>query len=184
MNEKFSNKIIAVFGSGTISENDHIYKQAYKCGRLLAQNKFIVINGAYTGVMEAVSKGAKEASGYVIGVPLTAFRRDKTNDYLDETIITHSYDERIKTLVNKAEAYLIFKGGIGTLSELFYCWCTAQVGFPHHKPIILIGKDWQSDMQLLAKHFIIPEKDLSLLNYAESPDNAIKLLIKIFNPLL
>jgi uncharacterized protein (TIGR00730 family) len=172
-------KIIAVFGSGMISNDDDIYKQAYECGRLLARNGYIVINGAYTGVMEAVSKGAKLENGYVIGVPLTAFRRDKTNDYLDEVITTHSYDDRIRTLVSKADAYLILKGGIGTLSELYYCWCTAQVHYPYHKPIILIGKDWKEDMKLLSKHFIIPERDLAILHYANTPQEAIDLLSQI-----
>ncbi len=180
MDQKYSNKkTIAVFGGGNITHEHEIYNQAYECGILLAKKGFIIINGAYTGVMEAVSKGAKDAGGYVIGVPLTAFKRDKTNDYLNEIITTHSYDERIKTLSSKADAYLIFKGGIGTLSELLYCWCIAQIQFPDNKPIILIGKDWHQDILLLSKHFIIPEKDLNLLLYADSPQDAVNLLCKI-----
>ncbi|OGF67438.1 MAG: hypothetical protein A2Y62_18235 [Candidatus Fischerbacteria bacterium RBG_13_37_8] len=169
-------KIIAVFGSAAVVEGEEVYELARRCGRLLAESGYAVINGAYTGVMEAASKGAHEGNGYVMGVPLTAFKRDKTNDYIDELIWTHSYEERIITLVKKADAYLIFKGGIGTLSELFFCWCMAQISYPHFKPLILVGPEWKEDIKFLAKHFIIPERDLVILRYADTPEDAIKLL--------
>ncbi len=169
-------KIIAVFGSSSVKEDDEIYKEAEECGRLLALRGYAVINGGYSGVMEAASKGAKSAKGYVIGVPTKVFKRDSTNPFLDEIIWAADYDERIKALIKKANAYLIFKGGIGTLSELFYAWCIAQINNPHYPPIILVGKDWKDDIKLLSKYFIIPEKDLSLLQYADTPKEAIELL--------
>lgn len=172
-------KIIAIFGSSAVNENDEIYQQAEECGRLLAMKGYAIINGGYSGVMEAASKGAKSVNGYVIGVPTKAFKRDSTNPFLDETIWASNYDERISTLINKADAYLIFKGGIGTLSELFYAWCIAQINNPHYPPIILVGKNWKEDIKLLAKHFIIPEKDLILLRYANTPEEAVNLLTQL-----
>ena len=175
-------KIIAVFGSSQVAENDIVYHQARECGKMLAQNGYGVITGGYTGVMEAASRGAKEKNGYVIGVPTKAFKRDHTNPYIDALIWTDHYDDRISTLVSKADAYLLFKGGIGTLSELFYSWCIAQIKNPHCKPIILVGKEWKEDIKFLAKHFIIPEHDLELLHYADSVHDAV-LLIKKLLPL-
>jgi uncharacterized protein (TIGR00730 family) len=172
-------KIIAVFGSSAVEEQNEVYQHALKCGQLLAEHGYNVITGGYTGVMEAASRGAKEAHGYVIGVPTKAFKRDHTNPYIDEVIWAENYHERIQTLINTADAYLLFKGGIGTLSELFYSWCMAQIKNPHNKPIILVGKEWKEDIKFLTKHFIIPERDLVLLQYAHSAEDAITLLENI-----
>jgi predicted Rossmann-fold nucleotide-binding protein len=54
-------KIITVFGSSRPAEGHADYIEALELGRALAAAGFGVCTGGYSGVMEAVSRGAREA---------------------------------------------------------------------------------------------------------------------------
>ena len=60
-------KIVTVFGSSRPREGDAHYAQARALGAALAEKGFVVCSGGYGGVMEAVSRGAKEAGGRTLG---------------------------------------------------------------------------------------------------------------------
>jgi uncharacterized protein (TIGR00725 family) len=59
---------ISVFGGSQPEEGSLAYQEAYQLGKLLAEAGHIVLTGGYIGTMEAVSRGASEADGHVIGV--------------------------------------------------------------------------------------------------------------------
>src|SRR5512141_3056804 len=59
---------ITVFGGSQPKEGSSAYNEAMELGRLLAQRGHSVLTGGYIGTMEAVSRGASEAGGHVIGV--------------------------------------------------------------------------------------------------------------------
>jgi uncharacterized protein (TIGR00725 family) len=56
-------KIVTVFGSSRPRSGDAQYADAQALGGELAAKGFVVCSGGYGGVMEAVSRGAKEAGG-------------------------------------------------------------------------------------------------------------------------
>ena len=56
-------KVITVFGSSRPTEVDRDYAEARALGVELAKRGFVICSGGYGGVMEAVSRGAKEAGG-------------------------------------------------------------------------------------------------------------------------
>lgn len=66
---------IAVFGGSQPKEGDPAYAEAYELGSLLAQAGHTVLTGGYIGTMEAVSRGAAEAGGHVIGVTCEEIER-------------------------------------------------------------------------------------------------------------
>src|SRR5690606_16486103 len=66
---------VSVYGGGSPKPGDPAYQQAYELGRLLAEAGYTVMTGGYSGTMEATSRGAKEAGGYVIGVTVGLFER-------------------------------------------------------------------------------------------------------------
>ncbi len=50
-------------------KKDHeAYEEARELGKFLAEHGHAVLTGGYMGTMEAVSRGACEAGGHVIGV--------------------------------------------------------------------------------------------------------------------
>ncbi|MCX6134101.1 MAG: LOG family protein [Ignavibacteriales bacterium] len=134
-------KVVTVFGSLRPHEDDPEYVEARKLGNALAQAGFIVCNGGYGGIMEASARGAKEAGGETIGVTVETFTR-KANRWVDTEIRMRTLVERIEVLVDKADAYVILKGGTGTLLELAYVWEFINKKFIPEKPIIIVGNFW------------------------------------------
>ncbi len=61
-------RVIAVFGSSAPQPGSAAYEEARQIGRLLAEAGCAVATGGYCGTMAAVSQGAAEAGGHVIGV--------------------------------------------------------------------------------------------------------------------
>ena len=59
---------VSVFGSSKPTPGDKTYTEALELGSLLAKRGHTVLTGGYMGTMEAVSRGAAEAGGHVIGV--------------------------------------------------------------------------------------------------------------------
>ena len=67
-------RIVTVFGSSRPREDHADYEQARLLGRALAEAGFAVCSGGYGGVMEAASRGAKEAGGKTYGVTAEFFK--------------------------------------------------------------------------------------------------------------
>ena len=60
--------VVSVFGGQAAARDSAEYDQARRLGRLLAERGFALCNGGYGGVMEAASRGAKEAGGRTMAV--------------------------------------------------------------------------------------------------------------------
>src|ERR1700692_2625995 len=110
-------KVITVFGSSRPEPGHADYAEAVELGRALAQAHFAVCSGGYGGVMEAVSRGAKEAGGRTLAVTAKVFRA-RVNDWVDEHHAVPTWEERLFELVRSGNGYVACKGGTGTLVEL------------------------------------------------------------------
>ena len=66
---------VSVFGGSQPREGTTAYEEARKLGELLAKQGHVVLTGGYIGTMEAVSRGAAEAGGHVIGVTCEEIER-------------------------------------------------------------------------------------------------------------
>jgi hypothetical protein len=60
-------RIVTIFGGSKCVETDIEYAQAQRVGELLAQAGFTICTGGYLGVMEAASRGAREAGAEFSG---------------------------------------------------------------------------------------------------------------------
>ena len=135
-------KIITVFGSSRPQTNDSDYKEARELGNALAQAGFAVCSGGYGGVMEAVSRGAKEADGKVYGVTAEFFAR-KANEWVDVEVRKKTWEERLFSLIELADGFVACKGGTGTLVELAVVWEMLNKSVITHKPFAVLGDFWQ-----------------------------------------
>lgn len=109
--------IIAVIG-GRKAEK-HLLKEAETVGRLIAKRSSILICGGLSGVMEAVSKGAKSEGGLTIGILPQEHKRD-ANEYIDIPIATGLGIGRNVIIVRTADALIAIGGEYGTLSEIAF----------------------------------------------------------------
>src|SRR5215475_9095441 len=112
-----SELIITVFGSSRPGEGDTDYEEARVLGRALARRGFAVCSGGYGGVMEAVSRGAKEEGGKTYGVTAEFFK-PKANQWIDVEVRMKTWQERLFELIKIADGFVACKGGTGTLVEL------------------------------------------------------------------
>jgi uncharacterized protein (TIGR00725 family) len=134
-------KTISIFGSSRPREGEPEYLEALELGKELAQSGFVVCNGGYGGIMEASARGAKETGGETIGVTVGVFGR-AANRWIDREIREPSLVDRLATLVNSADGYVVLKGGTGTLLELAYVWEFINKRFIPEKPIVVVGNFW------------------------------------------
>jgi uncharacterized protein (TIGR00730 family) len=138
---------VSVFGGSQPREGDQAYMQAEALGRLLAEHGHTVLTGGYIGVMEAVSRGANEAGGHVIGVTcadIERWRPRTANLWVKEEIKRETLIERLHTLIHESDAALALPGGAGTLTEIALMWNLMIVESLHRRPLILVGGGWQS----------------------------------------
>jgi uncharacterized protein (TIGR00725 family) len=80
-------RTVAIFGSSIVQSGDPYYVISVEVGRALATAGYRVVSGGYDGIMEAVSKGASEAGGHVIGVTsdrIRALRGAEANSWIAE----------------------------------------------------------------------------------------------------
>lgn len=140
-------KTVTVFGSSLPPERTAAYEEARLLGRAFAERGFAVCNGGYGGLMEASARGACEAGGHTIGVTCSIWPY-RANAWIREEIRTASFAERIMTLIERGDAYIVLPGGTGTLAELALAWemmnkatLAARVG--GKRPLVLVGSYWQ-----------------------------------------
>jgi len=170
-----SKKIITIFGTSRARPGDSTFTLAYETGALLAKAGFTVANGGYGGTMLAAAKGAAEADGEIIGVTCSAFKSGKANEYVGREIVTGSLDERLETLIELGQAYIVLPGGTGTLLELAKVWELKNKGFlKTDKPIILLGGFWKPLIELIATDDTDSSRYVKL---ADEPKQAVKLII-------
>jgi len=174
----FMEKKVTIFGSSRAKPESHTYKLAYELGKLLADAGFIVCNGGYMGIMEASLRGAKESGGKTIGVTTQAFQERAPNSWIDEEIKTNGYVERLDRLIHIADAFVVLKGGIGTLSELSLVWTLIAIG-EIKKPVILIGDEWHKAIDSLKKNLVIDYHETQALVTLKKPKDAVEFLKRL-----
>ena len=135
--------IVTVFGSSRPREGDADYEEARILGRALAKQGFSVCSGGYGGVMEAVSRGAKEAGGKTTGVTADFFKSAKLNPWIDVEVRMKTWEERLFELIRRADGFVACKGGTGTLVELAVVWEMMNKSVMAGKPFAVLGDFWQ-----------------------------------------
>jgi len=134
--------IISVFGSSRPREGDADYEHARELGRALAARGFRVCSGGYGGVMEAVSRGAKEAGGSTLGITAEFFQ-SPANRWVDDEIHVGTWEERLFELIRRGDGFVACKGGTGTLVELAVVWEMLNKSVMARKPFVVLGDFWQ-----------------------------------------
>lgn len=172
---------ISIFGGSQPREGDPAYNEALEQGRLLAERGHVVLTGGYIGVMEAVSRGAQEAGGHVIGVTcedIEAWRPVKPNSWVMEEVRKKTLIDRLHTLIHESDAALALPGGAGTLTEIALMWNLMIVEALHRRPLILVGGGWQSTFDQFFREFdsytTAPQREI--LRFAEDVHTAVKML--------
>lgn len=167
--------LISVFGSSAPQPDSDAYREARQVGALLAGAGFVVATGGYGGTMAAVSQGASEAGGWVIGVTsshMEKWRPTPPNQWVAEEIRLTSQRDRLSHLIINNDGMLALPGGIGTLSEVSLAWSLMQTGEIPQRPLVLLGQLWRETIRSFAQADYIRPRDMDLIYLANSAETA------------
>jgi len=172
---------VSVFGSSQPKEGSTAYAEAQELGKLLAERGHIVLTGGYMGTMEAVSRGAAEAGGHVIGVTCEDIERWRpigANAWVREEWRKKDLMERLEAIIAECDAALALPGGPGTLTEISLTWNLMIIGSLHRRPLILIGSGWQNVLDQVYQSFdeYVSVTQRELVQFAPDIQTAVKLL--------
>jgi len=179
---------ICVYGAS--SDNiDPAYLQAGEAlGLAMAQRGHsLVFGGGCTGLMGAVARGMTAGNGHLIGVAPRFFDVEGVlYRQCSEFIYTETMRERKSIMEEKADAFIMTPGGIGTFEEFYEILTLRQLG-RHNKPIAVLNtKDYYAPLMQMQERaveqgFLKPEcRNLcawfhtpdALLDYLESDSAA------------
>lgn len=171
-------KYVAIFGSADIDKNHPLYQEAFVVARYLAYHDKVVVNGGGPGVMAAATEGAESAGGETLAVTfypadMPEFEGRYGQNNVDKEIKTANYIERMFGLMDHADAFIIFQGGTGTLSEWSTAWLLAHLYYGNHKPLILYGAFWEKVMRVINETFFIGEKEKKVYRIARNEEEMI-----------
>lgn len=154
---------ITLYGAAS-DRIDRIYiDRVEELGRAIARRGHtMVFGGGSTGLMGAAARGVSAEQGHIIGVsPHFMHTLEPLYDRCTEMIHTTTMAERKGVMEEKADAFVIVPGGIGTFDEFFQI-LTLKVLGRHKKPIILynINGFWDNMISVIGtdlfKGFISP----------------------------
>jgi len=125
---------------GSAAGLDTSYRAAAReLGRSLAVAGIeLIFGGGRIGLMGEVADAVLMAGGRVTGIIPDRLRsREQAHPRATELLITGSMHDRKRLMAERADAFAILPGGIGTLDETFEILTWRQLGL-HDKPIFLV----------------------------------------------
>lgn len=122
----------------------------------------LVYGGGRIGLMGVLASAVLASGGRVTGVIPAALRdAELAHEGASELVIVDSMHDRKRLMAERADAFAVLPGGIGTLDETFEILTWRHLGL-HDKPIFLVdvADYWRPLRQLLdhldANGFVVP----------------------------
>ncbi|MGH9406904.1 MAG: LOG family protein [Terriglobia bacterium] len=167
------------------------YEEARRLSFLITQwsnslnrgsNFIVVCSGGGPGIMEAANRGAFEAGGKSLGLNILLPTEQEPNQYItpELSFVFHYFFMRKLWFAQPAKALIVFPGGFGTMDELWEFLTLLQTGKMRQRAAVLLygAEYWRRaiNFEWLREAGTISGDDLSLIHYADSPDEAFDLL--------
>lgn len=158
------------------------FEAASELGRLLAQHRVRLINGAGSiGLMRACSDACLAAGGQVTGViPRFMVEQEWHHTGLTELIITEDMHTRKQTMARLSQGAIALPGGCGTMEELLEVITWKQLGL-YLDPIVILNVNGFFDPLIeqlgraIDEHFMRPEHG-QIWQVASTPQEALNLV--------
>ena len=182
---------IVVFGSARLRADGPLgryYDEARELARLVTEwslsipspaCRFLVCSGGGGSIMEAANRGARDAGGRTIGLNIGLAHEQRPNPYVTPGLgfQFHYFFMRKLWFAHLARAIIAFPGGFGTLDELFEILTLCQTRKLDRPIVVLLygTSYWREivNFPALMRHGMIAEEDLGLLNFVDTPADAL-----------
>lgn len=167
---------VAVFGSSSAEPGSPAWERARLVGTALGARGVPVVSGGYGGVMEAASRGAREAGGEAIGVTSRAWRGRTPNAFLTLEIEEPDLLTRTARLFALARGFIVLGGGAGTLAELAMLWAHARAGLLPG-PVVLLDDGWARLYEDLLRDGRLEPHARRATHVTSDPEQAVRLAL-------
>ena len=175
-------KNVCVYSASSTKIAKVYFDVAEELGRLLAEKKINLINGAgCIGLMAATSDATLEAGGTVTGViPHFMVEQGWHHTGLTRLIETETMHERKRMMADLSDGVIALPGGCGTLEELLEIIAWKQLGL-YLNPIIILNINgfYDSLLEMLQRAVdenFMRKEHVAIWKVASTAEEAINLL--------
>ncbi len=174
---------VTIFGSARTKPDHPAYQAAVQFGKRMADEGFMAITGAASGIMEAGHRGAGRENSFGVNIILP-FEQGANPVILDDPKLMNMryFFTRKLVFIKESDAIALFPGGFGTHDEAFETLTLIQTGKSHIFPVVLVDqpggdywKRWEAfiDDGLLRNGYISPQ-DKALYRITDDIEVAVK----------
>lgn len=146
----------------------------------------LIYGGGAAGLMGAAARGVYSRGGKIIGIVPSFLNVDGILfDKCDEMIFTETMRERKQLMEERADAFIVTPGGVGTFDEFFEILTLKQLG-RHSKPIAVFNINGYFDSLIeqlknaVHKQFMSPES-FELCMFTDNADKLINYIEQSVN---
>lgn len=173
---------ITVYGAASDLIDKSFISSGEQLGKEIAlRGHTVLFGGGACGMMGAVARGAFSEGGKIIGITPSFFNIDGALFEHCKLIYTKTMSERKTMLEEKADAFLITPGGIGTFDEFFEVITLRQLKI-HKKPIAVFNiNNYFAPMLDMLENAVnnnfMPAENMKLYFTSDDPDEILEYLI-------
>lgn len=173
---------VAIFGGSAAEATEELMRVAEELGRAFAGRGWTVVNGGYGGSMLASARGATQAGGRAIGVTCSAFK-SPPNEFITEVVKTDNLFDRLRTLIELSDAYVVLPGSTGTLAELAMVWELVNKRMIPRRPILCWGEYWRQVVRIFDQDTTrdprinttgLPDRRVELISFVSTVEEAVR----------
>ncbi len=145
---------LCVFGASSSTIDTSFIDETTRLGGMIAKRGHSLIYGAgASGLMGAVARGAHAEGGAIVGVVPDFFIDEDLGvdghlyEHCTELVTTDTMRERKRVMEDRADAFIVVPGGIGTFEEFFEVFTLKQLQ-RHNKAIAVLNLNGYYDAML------------------------------------
>ena len=176
-------RAVTLFGASWAKEGTDLYTLAYRVGYELGKRQYTVVNGGYSGTMEASARGCAAAQSKCVGVvvPTLFVARHQNgggaNKYNTDVIDSRDLGHRLQCLTQYSECYVVLPGTLGSLHEIISVWTEATLAKlcgKSPKKIFAFRDPWEKTLTDAATTLGFSEDTIAYVTFVDSVEDLLR----------
>lgn len=165
---------VTIFGSSRMQPGDELYQEVRNLAARLSRMGCDIVTGGGPGLMQAANEGAKigdpENRTRSFGLPIALPHEEEPNPFVEKIYRHRTFFSRLHHFVRLSSAFIVVRGGIGTLLETAMIWQLCQVRhLQEGLPLIFIGEMWKELVGWARERMLGGERNLASPEDLEIP---------------